>query len=787
MLRQNLRLALRYFRRHTRYTLINMLGLALGFASCLALLFYVYDELTFDRFHSEADQIYRIHRQYQDVQASATVGYPVLPAIRDRFPEVETGTRVLDYWFEPVLSNGENGIHEEEALFVDEHFFEVFGFPLAQGKPEEVFDTPNAIVLSQSAARKYFGQTNPLGKTLVYNADEVFTVTGVLGPIPGNAHFDFEVLIKPADLSALIDMPGLEENWGLQAFITYVRVPPGTDLATLGEEITGFVNGLSELEGDHSLFPLVDIHLHSDVNGELGTNSSWQFVGLLLGICLIILLLAAINYTNLTTSIFNKRLKEVGIRKVVGAGRRQLVLQFLGESMLMAFGALLVAVVIVQLALPLLRAGTGRSMSLAWPELGILYGGALLIALLTGLLAGLYPSLFIAGRWRTPLLRSLQPAPSRTPLWKWLVVGQFALATLLLINTGMIVRQVAFMQNKSLGFDEERLVTIPVRDEGLTEKPALVKTTIAALPGVASVSSTTAYPGAKAPGTTFGADPERQTEPFKAQIYFVDEDYLPTIGVDFLVGRNFADASAAEENAIVLNERAAIAFGFRDPREALEETISFWGADRRVIGIVRDFHHASTRQPIEPIILTPDFDYCQGLVVKLRPGKLDDRIAELRTAWAGLSSTQPFAFRFLDEDIAQYYASERQFTKVLTGAALLSLLIACLGLLGLTAFAVERRTKEMGIRKVLGASVAAILGLFNREFLVLVLIAVVMALPLSWWVMQQWMSAFAYPAPVEPWIFAVAAVIVAALAILTITVQSWKTVIANPVDSLRSE
>ncbi len=787
MLRHYLRLALRQFRRNGRYTAINMLGLALGFASCLALLFYIHDEVRFDHFHSDADQVYRIHRQYQDVQASATVGYPVLPAILDRFPSISTGTRIFSYWFEPVLSNGENGIHEEEALFIDDHFFEVFDFPLAQGQHDQLSTTPNAIILSEAAAKKYFGEEDPLGKTLVYNATESFTVTGVLAPIPGNSHFEFDVLIKPADLSALIDMPGLEENWGLQAFITYVKIPPGSDLTALGQEVTTFVNGLSELEGDHSFFPMTAIHLNSEVNGELGTNSSWQFVSLLLGICAIILLLAAINYTNLTTSIFNKRIKEVGIRKTVGAERRQLLLQFLGESMLMSLAALVVAVALVQLALPSLRQATERSLVLDSSALVMLYGGATLIAVLTGLLAGLYPSWFIAGQWQQSLLRSLQPKPSRTPLWKWLVVGQFALATLLLVNTGMILKQVQFMQNKSLGFDEELLLTIPIRDKELNDKPALVKNTISQLPGVAAVSSTSHYPGANAPGTTFGSDPERQTEPFKAEIYFVDDTYLPTIGVEFIAGRNFAGPTEAEKNAIVLNEKAAIAFGFLEPASALDETISFWGADRRVVGIVRDFHHASTRQPIEPIILTPDFDYCQGLVVKLRPGEIDDHLAELTAAWAGLSTTQPFAYRFLDENIARYYAAERQFTKILTGAALLSLLIACLGLLGLTAFAVERRTKEMGIRKVLGATAASILGLFNREFFLLVVLAVVCAVPLAWWVMQKWLATFAYPAPIEPWIFVTAAFLVLGLALLTVSIQSWRTVTANPVDSLRSE
>ena len=622
-------------------------------------------------------------------------------------------------------------------MYIDDRFFEVFDFPLAQGQRDQVLATPNAIILSETAAEKYFGEEDPLGKTLVYNAEEIFTVTGVLAPMPGNSHFDFDVLIKPADLSALIGISGLEENWGLQAFITYVKIPAGPDLTALEEEVTSFVNGVSELEGDHSFFPLTAIHLNSEVNGELGTNSSWQFVGLLLGICAIILLLAAINYTNLTTSIFNKRVKEVGIRKTVGAQRRQLLLQFLGESMLMSLSALVVAIMFVQVALPALRQATDRSLVLDSSAVAMLYGGAALIALLTGLLAGLYPSWFIAGQWQQPLLRSLRPRPSRTPLWKWLVVGQFALATLLLVNTGMILQQVQFMQNKPLGFDEELLVTIPVRDQELTDNPALVKTALQQLPGVEAVSSTAHYPGANAPGTTFGGDPERQTEPFKAEIYFVDEDYLPTIGVEFVAGRNFAGPTEAEKNAIVLNERAAIAFGFLEPAAALDETISFWGADRRVVGIVRDFHHASTRQPIEPIILTPDFDYCQGLVVKLRSGELNDRLAGLSSAWAGLSDTQPFAYRFLDEDIARYYAAERQFTKILTGAALLSLLIACLGLLGLTAFAVERRTKEMGIRKVLGASAASIMGLFNREFLVLVLVAILFAIPLAWWVMQS--------------------------------------------------
>jgi putative ABC transport system permease protein len=788
MFQNYLKIAFRQLARHRAFTFINLLGLVSGLTVAMFILLYVWEELHYDRFQEHADRTWRIVRQHENVPPAVTCAWPVGTYAEEKLPEVEAATHLLRCVPDPVLARGQEGFYETGGFYVDKNFFEIFSYPLQYGTEATAFSSPNSILLNREMAAKYFNQEDPTGKTLQLNGTTDYVVTGVFDKLPGNSHFNFRFLLYTDQLASLMPVP-LESDWWFMVFQTYIRTTEGINSDDLGRRITATVHENSEDEADFIPQRLTDIHLHSDFGGELQANSDLRMVCLLLGIAAIILVLGCTNYINLTTSLFSKRLEEVGVRKAIGAEKGQLVTQFLTESLLMTTIAFVISISLVEMLLPLAGSFTGQVSSLG-PGGHLTFLITMLgMATLTGLLSGIYPSLQASRTDSLGLLkRQSALTGGRTPVWKWLVTGQFSLAIVLIFSTLLVWQQLDFMQNKKLGFDEEHLIAVPVRDKNLMDKPDFVKNFFRGNPSVLSVSSSTNLPTIAAPATTLEPLPGSGGDKFKSHLYFVDDAYLRTLGIELLAGENFKPGAGTDTlHPVLVNEQLALSMGWEEPSQSVGKSIGFWGQQYRVGGVVKNFHLETVRRSILPLILLPEMGKCEGLVMRLQSGKLSGHLASIERAWNEIAPGQPFAYNFLDEKVALQYESERKYRGIISGATMLALLIANLGLFGLMAFAVERRRKEIGIRKVLGAKTSGIVGLLSKDFLKLVLIALVIASPLAYFFMEKWLQDFAYRIDIQWTVFALAGIVAVAVAFLTVSFQSVKAALANPVKSLRSE
>ena len=787
MLKNYFKISLRNLKKNKGYAFINIFGLAIGLACCLLIVLFVRDELSYDRFHENAERTHRIVRQSGDLAPSVTVSVPLAPALMNTFPEVQHATRLFHYWFTPLISRGEEGFYEEHTYFTDSLFFEVFDFSLARGNPATALREPFSILLTETMARKYFGDEDPVGQTLMMNAAHAFTVTGILEDPPRTSHFTFDFLAAIESLPAVMDWPNVMENWGLGAFHTYVVLPEGYDPALLDENLAAYKP--SELTVRYFLQPLKGIHLHSKYRGEIEPGSDVRYVWLLSGIALIILLLACINYTNLATARFARRTREVGIRKVVGAHRRQLMGQFLGESVFLSMVALLVALALLEGLLLAFSTLIDGALTFDITEDYGMLAAIVGIALLAGLVAGSYPAFYLSAFRPGAVLKGTARGVRRTPLRRVLVVTQYAIAVVLLAGAGIIYQQLDYMRTAGLGFEKEHLVVIPVRDEAVRAQPDVAKAAFSTLPEVMSVSSSTSLPGTKMSGTS---DARRlgavDDEPFRINVGWIDEDFVETLSISMAAGRGFSDQFPTDKDeTLLLNETAARDFGWASAAEAVGEVIALWGEQRRVIGVMEDFHFESLRSAIGPLLFFPEMDEGSGLVLRLRTNDLRATMARLETAWHGLSTAQPFTYSFLDEDLESLYVAETRWGQIIGSAALFALLIACLGLFGLASFLAEQRTKEIGVRKALGASAPQIAALLSGDFARLVMVAFVVSTPVAYFAANRWLDSFAYRVEMSWGIFLVAGLTALGVALLAVSYQSVRAALADPVKALRYE
>ncbi len=787
MLKNYFKISIRNLKKHKGYAFINVFGLAIGLACCLLIVLFVRDELSYDRFHEKANRTHRIVQQSGELAPSVTVGVPLAPALVNTFPEVEHATRLFHYWFTPLLSRGEDGFYEDRTFFTDSAFFDVFDFALARGNPATALREPFSILLTETMARKYFGDEDPMGQTLMMNAAHPFTVTGILEDPPRTSHFTFDFLASIESLPAVMGWPNVMENWGLGAFHTYVVLPESYDVALLDEKLAGFAP--SDLTVRYFTQPLTRIHLHSKYRGEIEPGSDVRYVWLLSGIALIILLLACINYTNLATARFARRTREVGIRKVVGAHRRQLMGQFLGESVFLSMVALLVALALLEGLLPTFSTLIDGTLTFNIAQDYGMLAAIVGIALLAGLVAGSYPAFYLSGFRPGAVLKGVPTGARRTPLRKVLVVTQYAIAVVLLAGAGIIYQQLDYMQTARLGFEKEHLIVIPVRDEAVRARPEFAKAAFSNLPGVVRVSSSTSLPGTKMSGTS---DARRagavDDEPFRINVGWIDEDFVETLDVGMAAGRDFSNQFPTDKDeTLLLNETAARDFGWASPQEAIGEVIALWGEQRRVIGVMEDFHFESLRNAIGPLLFFPEMDKGSGLILRLRTTDLPATMARLETTWKDLSTAQPFTYSFLDKDLETLYVAETRWSRIIGGAALLALLIACLGLFGLASFLAEQRTKEIGVRKALGASASQIAVLLSGDFAKLVTAAFVVGAPLAYFAAHRWLDSFAYRIEISWPIFLMAGLTALGVALLAVSYQSVRAALADPVKALRYE
>jgi putative ABC transport system permease protein len=801
MLKNYVLTAFRTLRRHAGTTAIKVGGLAVGIAACLLIVLFVQHERAFDRFHERADRIYRLTKTetFPDQPASSNAVLPgnVAPALEADFPEIEEAVRVIVFNGEALVRHSEDVTEVEHVAFADSSFFGVFDFDLIRGDAGTALAEPRSIVLTEAAAANLFGDVDPLGQVIeveVIGGALPMTVTGVARSAPATSHLQFGALISWATTTqpAYADRFDWMNRWITNAIPTYLLLEEGTSPEALEAKLPDFVaRHIPERADRHTyaLQPLTDVHLYSS---HLQYGFNWKpgsptLVAVFSLAAALLLLIAGINFINLTTARATVRAREVGVRKAVGAQRRQLVGQFLGESLLLSAAAAVVALGLAALALPAFAQAVDRPLTLGAPGWLPLLVGLLGLSLAVGLLAGLYPALILSAfRPATVLKRAPRGGPGSSTFRSALVVGQFAVAVVLLVGTAVVLDQMHFLRTKDLGFDREQVVTFTLRDAALQERYDTFKTELLRHPGIVAVAGSNGRPGSGL--NTYSVRlPGSDTEQLFPMIG-VEPDFEAVYGLDLVAGRALRDDLASDSTAVVINETLAHQIA-ESATEAIGQEVRLYSEPvaHHVVGVVRDFHTASLHEAVGPLLLFRRTASNWEVSVRLRAGAVPAALAHIETQWEEIAPDRPFDYTFLDEALAALYGAEQQLMKLLGLFAGLAVLIACLGLFGLAAFAVERRTKEIGIRKALGATAAGIAVLLSRDLLKLVALACLLAAPLAYVVATRWLGTFAYRVELGPAVFVVACGLTLLIGLLTVSAHAFRAATADPVRALRHE
>jgi putative ABC transport system permease protein len=793
MLRNYAVITCRTIVKNAGYSLISLLGLAVGLAAFILILAYVRFETSYDRFHEKGDRVFRlisagVEPGQRPAEYSAHNADPAAALLKTEFPEVRHAARVMRQFNDPAILSYEGRSFAESGLFADQDFLEIFTFPFVRGDRSRALVAPASIVITEEVARKLFGDEDPVGRSLSYGVRRGqgdLTISGVVKNVPSNSSLKFDYLLSVSTLEADKSNAYMFKNWRVWNFNIYAELVDPAMRAPLEEKIAAWLaaNKPENTEGGLRFFlqPLFDIHLRSNIEGELATNNEIRTVSLFLAIAVLILLIAAVNYTNLVTARASTRAREIGVRKVTGADRGQLTRQFLGESVLFGFLALAAALALARLGLGRFNAVAGTGLGfhdLVDPSFFLLVVG---VTLAVGLAAGAYPALALSSLQASAVLKEHAASGRKSSrLRDALVVGQFAASVALLVCALVVSGQLRFIQQQKLGYDREHVIVIPIREPGTAAKAEALRAELLRLPEVESVSRTSGLPTnirSRMINQVFVSD---AGEKIKGEFHFdyVDESFLDVFRIELAAGRNFAPG---EENVALINETFARTAGWKDP--VGKELSAFDKA--RVVGVVKDFHFETFHAPIEPMALFPESG--NMLAVRTGPGDIRDIVGRLKRTFEATTKSQPWDFSFFDDEYDALYRKERRAGEIFGAFAALAVFIACLGLLGLAAFAVERRTKEIGIRKVMGASASRLAVGLSREFVGLVLLADLIAWPLAYFAMSRWLRGFAYRIGLGPGVFLMAALGALLVAVLTVGTQTLRAASANPVDSLRYE
>jgi putative ABC transport system permease protein len=783
------KVALRKIRRHKGYSLINIVGLAIGMACCILILTWVRDELSYDRFHKNADRICRIVAVDRSGGNMAKAsGSPSLigPTLVEKYPEFLNFARVQCGWSGYFLHYGEKNFMEMKLATVDPSFFEVFQYPFIQGNPQTALDDRYTIVLTESLAKKIFGDEDPMGRVLKISATD-FKVTGVMEDIPRNSHLRFDYVFPAINMTEF--RSSKLDSWNYNQFSTYLLVKKNTDFKALSKKISGIVKEhLPKSKVEVFLQPLSDIHLHStDINSwevvyPNPGNITYVYIFGLIAVC--ILLIACINFMNLATARSSTRAREVGMRKVSGARRFDLFKQFIGESIVLSTLSLGVGILIVELLLPAFNHLSGKQLSLQYAESILLWISLLGIAIFTGLASGSYPALILSAFQPSKVLKASAHLASRKGgyLRKTLVVGQFVFTILLIIGTLVIYGQLRFIQNKDLGYDTDNIFTFATYGQfGRNYEAA--KNELLQNPNILSVCR--AFPPSPGFRGTENVDWEGKDPSTEFMIFsdIGDYDYFETFGIEMAEGRFYSRQFSTDGDNFVVNETAVKKMGLESP---IGKRFTYADKTGVIIGIVKDYHGGSLHNPILPKVITLS-DRGFFVCVKFRPGNVSEMVAFLKEKWEKFVPGYPFRYGFLDESIAEAYKAERKIGKIFQYFTGLAILIACLGLFGLASFTAEQRTKEVGIRKILGAKVSGIVFLLSKEFTKWILVANIISWPIAYFLSKKWLESFAYRMSLGWEIFVLSAVLTFFIALATVSYQAIKAAIANPVESLRYE
>jgi len=783
--RNYIKVTLRNILRHKGYSLINITGLAIGMACCLLISIWVLDELSYDRFHEHAEDLYRVeeNQHYSGRNFHVTVTpYPLAPALREEIPEITEATRVV--WAGGQLFRyGEQAFFENNVRAVDPSFLQMFTFPLIQGDPDTALDSPHSLLITEKLAEKYFGTDDAMGKVLSINNQHQFTVTGVLRDVPHNSTLQFDILIP----YVVMEKQGrTSDSFLANSILTIVQLQPGTPKQLVDEKILGFIRTKeAESRTDLELMPYTRIHLHS-YWGYAKDPGAVRYIYIFSIIAVFVLLIACINFMNLTTARSAGRAKEVGLRKVVGAVKGDLVRQFFGESVVYAFSALILAVLLVILVLPAFSRLAAKELSWRVAGLDLILLGLGGITLFTGLVAGSYPALFLSSFQPVKVLKgSLKSGAGSARFRKILVVVQFSLSVSLMIGTTVVYKQLNYMQSKSLGWNKEHLVYIPLRADMRTSYSALKQELVkdSRILGVTGANYLPSNIGSNSSGADWdGKDPEFNR--LIGQTY-VDYDYCDMLGIEIVEGRGFShDYPTDESSGFLVNQAVA---RLMDKPTALGERFSFMGTEGHIIGVMKDFHYGSMRQEIEPLAIRLRPQNVVFALIRLGPGKVSTGLDFIEATWKRVIPTYPFESHFIDEEFDRMYRAEERIGAILRTFTFLAVFIACLGLFGLASFTAEQRTREIGIRKVLGASISQVTLLLCREFLVLVVAANLLAWPLAYYVMGKWLRGYAYRTGLNWPLFLGALILALAVAVLSVGFQALRAAYVNPAESLKYE
>jgi len=804
MFKNYFKTAIRNLLRYKGFAFINILSLTIGIIGCLVIGLFVWDEKQFDKSIPNAENIYRIYEERID-NSGTTFNAPVPPAytsfLQRQFPEVDTTTRIMMFGDKYLFESGDKQAYEEKGWFVDASFPYFFSLKFIKGDPATALTTPASIVLTEELAKKYFGTENPVGKSVFLNKDTL-QVTGVLATLPSHFHLDFRYLIPVS----VLNIPAARmEKWGWHQFYSYIRLKPGTSPVQVQDKFQAHIckEILPKESEDGTVYmpkfqPLRDVHLNSsDFVYDNAVRGNETYVKALTIIALFVLAIACFNFINLATARSLRRAKEIGVRKVVGADRKQLIFQFIGETILLSLFSMVLAMIATLFIIPLLNEFTGKSISfnpITNPLLGLLMLAA---GVFIGMLAGIYPALVLSGFQPIKVLKNMKLTSNRSWLRPALVVVQFSLSVLLIVCTLIVYRQTKYLNNKDLGFTKEQVMYFNVQGD-VTQKLDAFKDELRQSPNVVAITS-----GYGMPGDAFAGEsvkiPTKDGEKQVAVSQFIgDHDYLKTLGLRLIAGRDFSrDRSTDVREAFIINETAAKTFGFNTPEAALGQEIRWdeWQPldstqpvkRGKVIGVVKDFHYKSLHEKVTASVIQLYPQVTQTVAVKLRGRDMASNIAYVSGVWSRYAPGFPLDYKFVDETYSKMYSSEEKLSSLLWIFAIMAIVVGCMGLFGLAAFSAEQRTKEFGIRKVLGANVLNIMGLLSKNFLVLVVIAAVIAFPVAWWAMNNWLDDFPYRVAISWWIFGIAIVAALLIALITVSFQSIKVATANPVKSLRTE
>jgi putative ABC transport system permease protein len=808
MFKNYFKIAFRNLWKHKGYSAINIFGLAVGLATCLLILLYVWDEISYDKYNDKADRIYRVDGDIQfggNHFILAVAADPVGPTLKRDFPEVEQYVRFRGYGGITVKKGNEN-IQEPRVIYADSTLFDVFTLPMTSGDAKTALTNPKSIVITEKTALKYFNTTDVAGRNFIINDTSNYKITGVIKNIPANSHFNFDFFISMSTTDE-----SRQNNWVSNNFNTYIVLKKGSDKKVLESKLPAMilkyvgpqVKQLMNIDMDdfkksgnwdkYSLMPLSQIHLHSNKAAELGANNSIQYVYIFSSIAIFILLIACINFMNLSTARSSGRAKEVGVRKVLGSLRSSLVKQFLAESMLISFISLVLGLILAALLLPYFNQLAGKEMVLGLFTKKWLLPSLILLVLVVGFLAGSYPAFFLSAFRPVEVLKGKLSAGFKNSwLRSSLVVFQFFISIILIVSTVVIYRQLSFIRNKNLGFNREQVLVL---QNTYLLGPAIksFKEDLLKMQGVSNATVTGYLPTSdwRNDSPLFPDASLDQKRALSTQIWNVDENYIPALGMEMAQGRNFSVQFPTDSSGIIINEAAANLLGLKDP---INKPLYYMNDFRNgkdlstfhIIGIVRNFNFNSLREQVSPVALM--WKKQNGkIALRVETKNTDNLVKQIEAKWKATAPGQTFSYSFMDQDFNNIYNTEQRTGKIFISFAALAIFIACLGLFGLVTYAAGQRTKEIGIRKVLGASTGNIVTMLSKDFIKLVIISAVIAFPLAGWMMSKWLQDFAYRINISWWIFLLAGVLAILIALVTVSFQAIKAALANPVKSLRTE